>query len=261
MPEENTIWSNCFEGLKAASFARNWDGVNSIQEMFDDGAGTLQTEWQGWYAEHLFKKHSPVGDSLKIHGDIPEEHKYLDAYIDANPDYAFPVDIKTCANYRIQDSQYRQYPKEVMLNDEDNVDQIIKKYGYIGFILIHGYATPDAEYKVKEFLAEMRMKRDGKSLSEYAANNRARNRKSRLLKEAFLPLSIEIYVFNEASFGEAVSAGAMVPKKQPGLNSNGTERPRKYNFNFKKTRDIQGLEPVFWSDFDDSQADLLVGEI
>lgn len=250
MSNHNAVWNDCFESLKASNFGCNWEGKDSIQEMFDDGSGNLQTEWQGWYAEYLIKKHSPLGESLKIHSDIPKEHRYLDAYVDHGPDYAFPVDIKTSANYQMtEQGTYKQYPKSIMLNDEDNTNQIIAKYGYIGFILIHGYATPDDEYKVKDFLSEMRMQRDGKSISEYAASNRKRNRKSRLLKESFLPLSMEVYVYDEDAFHKAVAAKVMVPRKQPGLNSNGTVRPRKYNFNFRKARETSGLEPVFLSDF------------
>jgi len=222
--------------------------------MHQAGKGNLQTEWAGWFAEFLVAQMNPLANNLLVHGSIPAPHRLLDAYLDQSHSvidpsfpYSFPVDIKTSANYQIppKGTQPKQYPKEIILNDEDMINNILTKYNRIGFMLISGIATPDIQLRVKSYLAQLRRKKTGKAISTYAANNRAANKKSRLLKETFTPIKFEVFVYSTAEFHRAVAAGILTPKNQPGLNSNGKPRPRKYNLNLKKAYEHNSLGPVF----------------
>lgn len=225
-------WGGYFRKI-APQFAAPWDAIHSIQQMHNENNSTLQTEWQGWFTEHKLEHHSANHiEEFKIHSRIPDpEDRILDGFYE-NLGMKFPIDVKTTSGHKINSRGKLTYnPGTIILNDEDTTNKVLDKYGATGVMLVSGLATIEdpSLREVKEFLKQLRLARDGVEESKYSKENTKAGKKSTLLKREFRPLRIEIYLWDKEDFKRHSSTGKIVALNQPGSNSNGKPRPKKYN--------------------------------
>lgn len=230
----------------APNFRTPWEAVSAIPQMHEEGNPTLQTEWQGWYAEHKLEKHGEnIIPEFSVHSNIKNaEDRILDAFYEYDG-MSFPMDIKTISGHKENIKGEIVYkPGRIMLNDEDTTRLAVKKYGATGVMIISGLAVmEDPENReVKELLAKLKLERDGVAISKYAEGNRKNGKKSRLLKKEFHPKRIEIHMWTAADFVAHETSELLVALDQPGMNSNGKPRPKKFNMSVAKLTPLISID-------------------
>jgi hypothetical protein len=235
-PKHKVILEQYLE-LIAPAFAAPWNAEQSILKMHAENNPTLQTEWQGWFSEHLLEKDPSLqSNSIQVHSKIqPEANRILDAFYNTS-DIKCPIDIKTTSGHKKVGDVITYSPGSIILNDKDTTDSVLETYGFTGLLIISGISVLEEPENrtVKQLLSRLKEERDGVAISSYAANNIRQGKKSRLLKKTFIPKRIEFYLWTEKEFRIHEREGNLTAKNQPGLNSNGKPRPQKYNMKVSK---------------------------
>lgn len=190
---------------------KDWDAKECISEMKDEEyRNWKQTEWVGFYLEFLTERTNVPGVA---------QFKLFVGNTSFNG-----VAGKNIIDYKTSSSN-----EDIILNDIEAVNRVVKKYKELGYIIIKG----DVEKEKSVELDEWRKSLTGKS--NYVIKGEKSGRRHRKLKTKFFPIKI-LYV--------AITKDNINKLKvfHQGKNSDGNPRNPKYILPKKLFKDFIVVE-------------------
>lgn len=192
-----------------------WEGRSCVQQMVDNEyAKARQTEWVGWYFEFI-----GLPALINAYGGGPQRIGATEF------DYArtFVWDLKTHAQPGLR--RRHDVAGDAPLNDRDAIRQCVENTGSLGFLVLSGSSVPDAD---GSFDTWHRMVR---------GNTKARTGRSRTLKAAFTPVTVDAYVLQGTKGLESALEKKVLTAFSQGRQQNGDPRAPKLKLDLGRGRD------------------------
>lgn len=188
------------------------DGKEAIKELRKEDYNWRQVEWIGFYFEHklfnLLTEHLGGNYGPRYKKNVTFDYKRN-----------FVWDFK--AHPLLRKDNSKNYLS--ILNDKEAIENCIRDYSGIGFIVINGFAEYEKNGEFKEWHDLLKGE-----ISDYEKNRIERRANPRLRKTAFKIERIESYFFrNRNDLDIAMSEGWLTVFNQ-GRKSNSKSRPPKY---------------------------------
>ena len=197
------------------SCPRHWEGRSCVEEMLTaEYSKARQTEWIGWYFEFV-----GLPALINAYGGGPRRIGATEF------DYArsFVWDLKAHAQEGLMT------PHDVVgqapLNDRESILQCVRESHSIGFLVLSGASTLDAD---GTFDTWHRRKRG--SVKE-------RSTKSRALKASFSPVTVDAYVFQGVKGLKSALDQKVLTSFQQGRQQSGAARRPKLKLNLRRGRE------------------------
>lgn len=186
-----------------------WQGRQAVERMAAAGfRHARQTEWPGWFFEFL-----AIESLISEFGGGP--HRVGSVEFDYR--HAYTWDLKTHASGRAS----------VILNDQASIDEAVKRFGGIGFIILHGNAGFDGEHEFWQWHNEFRK---GRPLT----SQERQRQDSRRLKTKFRPTHLEALWLD----GGALGSNAIRTFRQ-GRQADGSPRRPKYELDLGAATELR----------------------
>ncbi|MEK6878114.1 MAG: hypothetical protein AABY22_00820 [Nanoarchaeota archaeon] len=174
-----------------------WDAKECILKMKGEGyRNWRQTEWVGFYLEFLTERTNVPGVAqFKL--------------------FVGNTSFNGCAGQNIIDYKTSSDNEDIILNDQEAIQRVVKKYKELGYIIIQGKVEKE---KGKE-LDDWRKEFTGKS--KYVLEGEKSGRFHRRLKTKFYPTRIVYVAITKENIGR-------LKQFNQGKNSDGKPRNPKY---------------------------------
>jgi hypothetical protein len=176
---------------------KEWDAKECILEMKEQGfRNWRQTEWVGFYLEFLTERTNLPGVAqFKL--------------------FVGNTAFNGCAGKNVIDYKTSSSDFDVILNDQEAINRVVKKYGELGYIILKGDVKKEKDKELDSWRKELTGK------SKYVSDGEISGRIHRKLKSKFFPKKLIYVSINKTN----------VKKLKPfiqGRNSNGNSRRPKY---------------------------------
>ena len=142
---------------------KEWNAKDCILEMKEAGyKNWKQTEWIGFYLEFLTEKTSLPGIAqFKL--------------------FVGNTSFNGCAGKNVMDYKTSSSNKNIILNDKSAVDQVVKKYKELAYVIIEGKIEKERDKELDEWRKAITGR------SKYVINGEKKGRRHRKLKTKFFP--------------------------------------------------------------------------
>ena len=196
-------------------FPKVVEGKNTLNKMklIEENTGIntnwKQTEWAGFYIESIFKELNN-NDNFQYPSTTKINNTRFDGeYFDIDNNISYILDIKT---HDINSSG-----NIIMMNDKKAVDMVLEKNNNMFIIIVNIDAQKDEDGSFKKYSDELKKSIGHKSHSLPDSKNK------RKMKKSFITQDIQILLISNDNKNE------ILKQTTQGRNSNGKERPDKYN--------------------------------
>lgn len=191
-----------------------WVGRECVTQMLAaEHSKARQTEWVGWYFEFV-----GLPALVNAYGGGPQRICATEF------DYArsFVWDLKTHAQTgpRNADSVCGQ----ALLNDRDSMLRCVEETGSLGFLVLSGTYVPDLDGSFDTWHRHMR------------GSTQPRTSRSRTLKAAFTPLTVDAYVFEGTESIERALEEKVLAVFAQGRQQSGAPRKQKLTLDLARGR-------------------------
>ncbi|MCL3777281.1 MULTISPECIES: hypothetical protein [unclassified Actinomyces] len=193
----------------------HWEGRECVQQMVDaEHAKSRQTEWVGWYFEFI-----GLPALINAYGGGPRRVGATEF------DYAraFVWDLKAHAQPNLR--QPGHVTGEAPLNDRDSILRCVETTGSLGFLVLSGSSVHDDDGSFDTWHRKMR------------GSTTARTERSRTLKAAFTPVTVDAYVFQGMSGLESALEKKVLTPFHQGRQASGAARAPKLKLNLGRGRE------------------------
>ncbi len=196
-------------------FPKVVDGKNTLNKMKlteeHTGVNTnwKQIEWAGFYIESIFKELNNSDNFQYPSPTIVNNTIFDGEYFEIDNNTSHILDIKT---HDINSSG-----NIIMMNDKKAVDKVLDQNDSMFVIIVNIDAQKDEDGSFKKYSDELKKSIGHKSRSLPDSKNK------RKMKKSFFTQDIQILLINNDNKNE------ILDQTTQGRNSNGEERPDKYN--------------------------------
>lgn len=200
-------------------FPKVVDGKNTLNKMklIEENTETKtnwkQTEWAGFYIENVFKELNNDNNFQYPNPIIINNTQFDGEYFDINNNTTYIFDIKT---HDINSSE-----NIIMMNDKKAVDMVLEEHNNMFVVIVNIDAQKDEDGSFRKYSDELKRSVGHKTHSLPDSKNK------RKMKKSFITQDIQILLINNDNKNEILKQTAQ------GRNSNGKERPDKYNILIK----------------------------
>lgn len=211
------------------------EGYDAIRQMEQEGSTQhCQTEWPGWYLEHLIAQHEPEPSSQVMDGtsercNIQKNTNGKTVHIDWD-----------LGRYLCDTKVMSEDETDPFLNDLETTVQVIERDGILFFAIIKADYEFDPTKQFDKWHKQWR--KDHSKSSRQSSSDGTKSRKSKL---SFTPRRIEIYALRAEDLTDLPQNGrgkVSFHKKKQGKNSNGKPRPPKLGLK------LQNVQPIVQKD-------------
>lgn len=192
----------------------HWEGRECVTQMLDaEHSKARQTEWIGWYFEFV-----GLPALVNAYGGGPQRIGATEF------DYArsFVWDLKAHAQIELRAAA--SVCGQAPLNDRDSILKCVEETGSLGFLVLSGASVPDFDGSFDTWHRQIR------------GSTTPRTSRSRVLKAAFTPVTVDAYVFEGTDGVERALEEKVLAVFAQGQQQSGAARKQKFTLNLERGR-------------------------